>query len=77
MTKNKYVRFINDKKKGKTSFQIFKDFIEKYSGYKTKFWIMMKNWMNNLSAQDKIALEKEIKEKDFKNDNDIWKFLGY
>ena len=77
MTKNKYVRLINNEEKGKTSIQVFKEFIEKHSSYKLNFWVMMKNWMNDLPVKDKIALKKEIEKKGFKNDNDIWHFLGY
>lgn len=77
MVKNKYVRLVDTKKKEKTSFQVFKEFIEKHSSYKLKFWVMMKNWMNSLSVQDKNALKKEIEEKGFKNDNEVWTFLGY
>lgn len=77
MVKNKYVRLADDKEKAKTSFQIFKDFVERQAGYKVKFWVMMANWMNSLSVQDKNALKKEIEEKGFKNDNEIWTFLGY
>lgn len=77
MTKNKYVRLVNDKEKEKSSFQVFKEFIEKHAGYKIEFWVLLLNWLNNLSVQDKKALKKEIEEKGFKNNNDIWSFLGY
>lgn len=77
MTKNKYVRLVNDKEKAKTSFQVFKDFIERQAGYKIEFWVLLLNWLNSLSAQDKKELKKEIEEKGFKSNNDIWSFLGY
>lgn len=77
MVKNRYVRLVNNKEKEKTSFQVFKDFIEKQVKLKLNFWVMMANWMNSLSVQDKDALKKEIEEKGFKNDNEIWTFLGY
>ena len=77
MVKNNYVRLVEDKEKEKTSFQIFKDFIEKQAKLKLEFWVMLENWINNLSVQDKKALKKEIEEKGFKNNNDIWAFLGY
>ena len=45
--------------------------------YKNKFWVMLADWMNNLSVQDKKALKKEVEEKGFKRDADIWSLLGY
>lgn len=79
MAKNNYVRLVDtkEKEKEKTSFQVFKDFVEKQISYKLEFWVMLANWMNNLSVQDKKALKKEIEEKGFKNNNDVWTFLGY
>ena len=77
MVKNNYVRLVDDKEKTKTSFQVFKDFVERQVKYKNKFWVMLADWMNNLSVQDKKALKKEIEEKGFKRDADIWSLLGY
>ena len=77
MTKNKYVRLVNDKKEEKTSFQVFKDFVETRTKYKNNFWIILTNWMNNLSTEDKKTLKKEIEDKKFKSSTDIWTFLGF
>ena len=77
MVKNNYVRLVDDKEKTKTSFQVFKEFVENRVKYKETFWIILADWMNNLSVQDKKALKKEIEEKSFKRDADIWGFLGF
>ena len=57
------------------SVEVFQNFVKDRVKYKSRFWIAMSSKIKGLSKKEKEKCKKEIEDKNFKNDTEIWEFL--